>query len=330
MDRLSTISSLSFDQYIELCIDTPFIEVLSTTLSISKYKVRTFMTAYVFKHFPSEIMSSLIRSPEDIDIIDKAKSLILSVGNSQTFRSHLTQYTKSFSEWKEFDKPRAAAPFINKYKSLRTIRDTNDYHYYKNELKLLIDMTYLQLIAMINSIGGETALERIDTDPEPEPDSSLISEFISSSKDTFWTTFREELPDYKRVIILLIDFAQRYRLLIPNRVDLLEQLGEVLDIEFIQQQLNTQTITFESLIKYMDYIVIKTKEVDMPSEDEITDRWFTDLKSSHLSVSDPIYLLQNFFEYILSKLDTIKEISVELAPTIRQIYQARQDTSIPE
>lgn len=328
MDRLSTISSLSFDRYIELCTDIPFIESLTNMLGISKSKAMVFMTSYVFKYFLSEVMSPGVRTQEDFYMINEAESLISSIGNSVTFRNNLEQYIRSFSTWKEFDKPRAATPFINKYKTLRTIRDTDNHHYYKKELKILIDMTYLQLITMISSIGGETALGRIDNDPDLTPDTidnTLIDEFISSAKETFWSTFREELPNYNKVIILLRDFAERYRLIIPNRVDLLERMGEVLDIEFISQRLDSQSIGIESLIQYMDYIVLKTKEVDMPSEDENTDTWFTNLKTSHLSLSDPVYFLQNFFDYIFNRLHNIRNISLEYTPTIRRLYNERNE-----
>lgn len=287
------------------------------------------MTSYVFKHFLSEIMDPSIRSPEDLVMISQSETLIDSI-NTNRFNDLLSQYTISFVEWKEFDRPRTATPFINKYKNLRTIRNTNDSHYYKRELKLLIDMTFLQLITMINSIGGENALARVDSDPDPTPDNTLIDEFISSSKETFWSTFREELPKYDRVIVLLRDFTQRYCRLVPNRIDLLQQLSDILDIEFIQQQLDTQSVTLESLVQYMDYIVIKTKEIDIPVQDEITDRWFNELKISPLAVSDPIYFLQTFFEYILNRLDIIHNLSVELTPTIRQMYEVRHDGSMAE
>ncbi|MDD4931763.1 MAG: hypothetical protein PHG66_06505 [Candidatus Colwellbacteria bacterium] len=329
MDRLSSITSLSFDQYIELCVDTSFIETLSSALDITKSKTRSFMTSYVFKHFISEIMNPSVRSPEDLEMIRKAETLIDAI-NTDRFSNLLSQYTTSFTIWKEFDRPRTATPFINKYKNLRTIRDINESHYYKRELKLLIDMTFLQLITMINSIDGENALSRIDSDPEPSPDNSLNDEFISSAKATFWSTFREELPSYDRVVVLLRDFAQRYSILVPNRVDLLQQLSEILDIEFIQQQLDTQAVTIGSLVQYMDYIVVKIKEIDIPAQDEIIDRWFHDLKISPISVSDPIYFLQTFFEYILNRLDKIHNLSIELTPTIRSMYEARHDTSMIE
>lgn len=331
MERLSLIHSLSFDEYINLCVDLDFISELSSLLNISKNNVRTFLTAYVFKYFPFEIMSPNIRSPEDISIISLSESLILSIENNLNFPSLLQQYIDQFVQWKEFDRPRAVNPFINKYKNLRLIRDIDPTHYYKKELKLLIDMTFLQLIAMINSIGGEEALSRIDSsNSEVEIDEPLKEEFISSSKETFWTTFREELPKYDKVIILLRDFATRYQSIIPNRIDLLEQMGEILDIDFIQQRLDTQNITVESIVIYMDYIVTKTKEIDTPSEDEITDRWFNNLKTSPIAISDPIYLIQTFFEYIFNRLDIIKKLSIEMTPTIRQIYEARYDRVVSE
>lgn len=329
MDRLATISSLSFDRYIELCIDKDLLKTLSTLLNISSANVRSFMTSYVFKYFLSEIMDPLIRSEEDIEMIKKAETLIDSI-QKEGFSELLYEYKRAFIEWKEFDRPRTASPFINKYKTLRNIRDIDDKHYYKRELKLLIDMTFLQLITMINSIGGEDALARIDSDPDPlVVDESLKEEFISLSKETFWSMFREELPNYDKVIILLRDFAERYRLVVPNRVDLLEELSEIIDTEFIYQRLNDRShfINVNSLLPYMDYIVVKTKSVDVPDKDNETDRWFSDLKESPLSISDPIYLLRNFFDYIFDRLDNVLSLSKELTPAIREMYSVQKESS---
>lgn len=324
MERLSTISTLTFDQYIVLCTDIEFIESLSRSLLTTKSRVRSFLTSYVFKYFLSEVMFTDTRTP-DIDIISKAETVI-----TDPSIENITDYITSFTSWKEFDKPRTATPFINKYKILRNIREKGEFFYYKKELKLLVDMTFLQLITMINSIGGEDSLLRIDTDPEPPHDKVLEEEFNSSAKESFWSEFREELPKYDRVLTLLIDFAARYQLLIPNRIDLLEGLAEVLDLEFIQQQLESGVMSIESLVSYMNFIVTKTKEVDMPSEDEITDQWFIDLKGSIRAVSDPIYFLQSFFDYILNRLDTIRSRSIELTPTIKTMYEAKNDNSIAE
>ena len=264
IQRLSTISFLSFDQYINLCTDQSFIDSMSLLLNISKSKVRIYMTCYVFKYFSSEIMNPHVRTMEDYDIISQAENLINSVHHIShpsipSFQANLTRYKESFAAWKEFDRPRAALPFINKYKNLRVLRNLDDNVYYKKELKQLVDMTFLQLITMIHSIGGENSLLLLDSDDLPIPDEELNKEFISSSKETFWAMFRESLPDYVRIVPLLIDFISRYSLIIPNRGDIVEQLCEILDIEFIIQQLTTQPISINSVIGYMDFIVVKIK-----------------------------------------------------------------------
>lgn len=339
MERLLTIPFLTFDQYINLCTDQSFIDSMASLLHVSKSNIRIFMTCYVFKYFPSEIMDPNIRTREDLDIISQAEHLIDSIITplyTEDFQLNLLRYNESFIAWKEFDRPRTALPFINKYKNLRVLRNTNDNVYYKNELKQLIDMTFLQLITMIQSIGGETSLECLDSDTLPIPDEELNTEFISSSQELFWTTFREDL-NYIKIAPLLIDFIHRYHLVIPNRGDVLEQLCEILDVEFIIQQLNTRvdansnrTISINELVSYMDFIVLKIKEIDIPSNDVIIDQWYLNLKTSIRSISDPIYFLQTFFDYIFNRLDVIKDLSIELTPTIRDMYNERNNRIISE
>lgn len=327
MNKLNTISNLSYDQYISLCIDNDFISDITSSLSISKTNVRLLLSSFVFKYFQSEIMIVNSLSVEDQEIIRISENLISSI-NQDNFITLLNDYTIHLQRWKDFDKPRVIKPFINKYKTLRTIRDKPFYFYYKKELDTLIDFTFLQLITMINSLGGDSSLLELDSILDFDADNELIKEFISSSKETFWSVFRES-GEYTKTILLLIDFANRYKLLIPNRIDLLEQMSEVLDIEFIHQQI-TNNISFDNITRYMVYIIQKLKEVDMPSEDLITDEWFNTLKNSTRAVSDPIYFLQTFFEYVLNRLDILLEVLNELRPNIQIMYENKNNDYIIE
>lgn len=324
MNKLNTISNLSYDQYISLCIDNDFINDITSSLSISKSNVRLLLSSFVFKYFQSEIMNINSLSSEDQEIIRISENLISSICQSN-FITLLNEYSNHLQRWKDFDKPRVIKPFINKYKTLRTIRD-KPFFYYKKELDTLIDFTFLQLITMINSLGGDLLV--LDSLDNFDIDTDLITEFISSSKETFWSVFRQS-GEYTKTILLLIDFANRYKLLIPNRIDLLEQMSEVLDIEFIHQQISNN-ISFDNISRYMDYIVQKLKEIDMPSEDLITEEWFNTLKNSTRSISDPIYFLQTFFEFVLNRLDILLDVSNTLRPNIQIMYENKNNNYMIE
>lgn len=326
MNKLNTISNLSYNQYISLCIDNDFINDITSSLSISKSSVRLLLSSFVFKYFQSEIMNINSLSIEDQEIIRISENFISSI-NQDNFIILLNEYSSHLQKWKDFDKPRVIKPFINKYKTLRTIRDKPFYFYYKKELDTLIDFTFLQLITMINSLGGD--LLELDSINDFDIDTNLITKFISYAKETFWSVFRES-GEYNKTILLLIDFANRYKLLIPNRIDLLEQMSEVLDIEFIHQQIANNIISFDNISRYMDYIVQKLKEIDMPSEDLITEEWFNTLKNSTRAISDPIYFLQTFFEYVLNRLDILVDISNELRPNIQIMYENKNNDYMVE
>jgi hypothetical protein len=341
MDTLSSICSLTFDRFIDLCTDKTLIDKLVKELSVSNSLVRVFLSAYTFRYFSSEVMPSE-RTDADLKIISQSEKLIDTItstisnkGNTPTLTHNLiSEYKQDLTQWKQLDKPRAVAPFINKYISLRAIRESEK-GYYTKELKLLIDMTFLQLISMIHSVGGDKALERLES-IESTIDVDLKEEFVFAAKEVFWDAFKEEgytsegspPGGYNGVVSLLIDFIDRYREILPNRPDLHEQLLEIIDIEFIKQQIDLNAVNRSSLLSYMEYLTVKLKEIDVPANDSITDELFNSCKREENNG----VLLKCFFEYVFSRMDQIKSLATDLTPLIKQIdenIRLNEDT-VPE
>lgn len=301
----STIASKSYDQYIHFCQDPQVIKQVRESLGLKPREARILLSAYTFRYFPQEVINGPILSVDRV-IMAAATEMTQQAERAErvSLAGAINCYTDMFTAWKLQDQSRVAYPFLVKFNQLRRLRvkTETERRFYTTELKLLTDMTHLNLLGMIHRLGGETELARLDRLDDLSEDLSFSSEFTNAATTAFWGTFREQLPSYDHVVPLLIDFAHRYKCLIPNRTDLHEQLAETLDIEFIRQKIDTGVMTADELCRYLRFIVQSIKILESPEEEQA----FEDKMLAIIETPcDPVALLERFFTTLFEHLDQL-------------------------
>ena len=316
MEFLSSIPTKSYDDFITGCRKLSVVRDIEQQLQLTRPERATLLRAYAVRYYPHELMATPI-SAADRQLIELASVLVREThshlaksATSEQFRTALGRFSHTFQGWLQNDKLRVAQPFITKLNQLRQLRNHVDQErpFYTTELKQLVDLSLLQLIGQINSLGGEAALSQVDASLDSTvADPEFSAQFRADSSTAFWATFRERLPSYEGVISLLVDFIHRYMRLVPHREDLLSHLTEVLDIEFIRQKIETQVVTMEDLRGYLRYVLDLTKHIGAPArEAEIEERYAALINADR----EPVDLLEAFFVPLFAYYD---ELAVDVA-----------------
>jgi len=278
---LSSIPTKSYDEYITHCADITTRNAVRAQLGLTPASCRIFLAAFAFRYYPHEFIEGGVTALDRQQIISAivltraGEALFTASAPDATvlaqFQAQLATYSVNFRQWLKVNELRTAHPFILRYRQLRRLRDQADTEgcYYTRELKQLVDLSYLQLISMINSIGGEAALATIDQLTDIPEDAVFDTELRSAAATAYWAGFRERLPCYEPVIALLVDFVHSHMRLIPHNSARLAQLTEVLDIEFIREKLAREVISLEDLKGYLRFILAQTVEIGAPADETV-------------------------------------------------------------
>lgn len=314
---LRAISTKSYDEFIQSCQNRDTFGRLKTVFQLSSSTTATLLKAYALRYYPHELMTLPITLADRL-LLESATQVVTSADLMEeeasrerlgSFQERFITFVRLFDEWLLVDKARVVTPFIVKLNQLRQLRDDSDVMrpFYVTELKQLVDLSLLQLIGQINGLGGEQALARIDAERPSTPlDAEFANRFRLDCSTAFWATFRERLPSYEGVIPLLVDFIHRYMRLVPHRQDLLVNLTEVLDIEFLRQKISTRVVTLTDLRGYLRYVLDLTKRVASPAHEQQLEERFALLIAAETEAVD---LLHNFFTELFQYYDELAQVT---------------------
>ena len=304
----------SYDEFINFATTNDNINIIHQKLKLKPVQTRLFISAYSFRYFTTDVIQ-LPFIPQDPDIVQSAIDLTSYAENIwetvtpeqlNELQRIIKLYTDKFKVWKDADKTRVCMPFITKFNQLRQLKNIVDENksFYSKDLKYLADMSMLQVIGMIHQLGGEAACAYVDQQPTVQMDEDFKNEMIQSSITSFWGTFKEQLPNYEYLIPLLRDFAHRYEKCIPNRVDLHEQLAQVINLDTILEGIEKNSITTEQIKMYLNYILDKTKELaSIEDRDRLFNVFYPILNVN--SYEDNTLLLRDYFTNLLSYYDEL-------------------------
>jgi hypothetical protein len=321
-----SIPAKTYDEFISGCQTKAIFQQARTEYQLDTKGTATLLRAFAVRYYPHELMTPpLLQS--DRTLIEQASRVVQLATTSPLdllgFRAVFDPFVVQFDQWLQADKIRVVEPFIVKLNQLRQLRTQVDKErpFYLTELKQLADLTTLQLIGQINGLGGESALSRIDELlPTTVPDVAFTTQFRADSATAFWATFRERLPSYEGVVPLLVDFIHCYMRLVPHRADLLSQITEVLDIEFIRQKIATQVVTMEDLRGYLRYILDLTKQVGSPADEPVIEAQFAPLIDAQ---REPVDLLQQFFEPLFEYYNDLSRVVEVERSRVRELFHNR-------
>lgn len=120
------------------------------------------------------------------------------------------------------------------------------------------------------ALAHEIAVDKDFTLQKVSPESGLEKQVKEILHKAFWEILREELeadpPQFKQALVLLTEVrAMLLSLLLPQHARLRDKIEEVLDVELIQQQIDSGVLEFE---KYAGYIIGLMSMLCAPVRDE--------------------------------------------------------------
>ena len=189
----------------------------------------------------------------------------------------------------------------------------------EEEKKLLIDT--------FNLYKKETfeKLSKLVTDHEahklineylpPKQETLTTKEMENIMKKAFWDKFKEDLsqnpPNHDMMYKLINDIKNKFINLTPNNQHQKNQMNDVLDIDFIKQQIDHQVFSPQDLISKLRFIIDEILKLCAPSEDIQFKEWKQTMELRFNQGFEYSHTLPIIFREILEKLDII-ELRIKL------------------
>jgi hypothetical protein len=294
---LRSLPTANYDDFITWAQNRGHMAVLRRELELTVAQQVTLIKAAAFRYYACEVVGNPVTSA-DVDLIRASTPLLelAASGPSPALTSALCSFEAVLVVWLTNDRPRVAYPFALKFNQLRKLRTavSERRDYYTRELKQLVDLSHLQLLGMISSLGGEPVLATLDDSLAATPeDPELTASFEREAALAFWAGFQERLPSYLPVLDLLVDFLQRYCALDQDNARKQLLVEDALDLEFLSQQLETRTVTASQLQGYLRIVLEATKAISAEVDEDRLEALFSPLITDP---GEPFLVLQRFFQ----------------------------------
>lgn len=140
--------------------------------------------------------------------------------------------------------------------------------------------------------------------------------FDKIKDELYWTKIKYEISCdnlYKKTLLSLLDKTKRMFIdCVPNRLDIHNEIHDVLDLTIIEQTLtkdDDDNIDYEYLLNKIHYILDLLKRFQAPADDAEYDIWCEDLMSQ---LANNVYFkdfIPYFFEKLFKRILKILEVS---------------------
>ena len=155
---------------------------------------------------------------------------------------------------------------------------------------------------MENNTTTRTGINSTSIDDDQPTEFPLEVEYVEDIlRRAFWDKLEEDLKEekYEHVIILIEEIRDNIADFTPHRQDLIDELHENIDVDFVRQMLKHDAIDKEYTHKLVNYIITKLKVMDSVEDEPYYETWRTSVNEKLVTL--PLHevlpkILMNVYE----------------------------------
>tara|TARA_Y100000590_G_C15686507_1_gene1001842 strand:- start:478 stop:1608 length:1131 start_codon:yes stop_codon:yes gene_type:complete len=278
-----------------------FIVFVNTYFNTTDYQIKNgykiFLSTYTIFGYPDEILSSSRNELEE-EVYQKSKQIIdsfdlLDKCSKTNYETVLTDwfneflnFSTLFSSWKNADLETQIEVYTKSYYELEVmLHNMDDTETKKDIWEVKIRELQNKLRSFIRSLAGDKGLHYLDNYKYKlvlVDNMELRKKIEATVHKAYWEKCKEELsgenPNFSFLVKLLKEIVNTVSTrIIPNRKDIHKQFTEVIDIQFIEHQIEHGVLDFDKIIIYAKFIVNNLKKWGSAMQENELDKWFKEL-----------------------------------------------------
>ena len=207
---------------------------------------------------------------------------------------------------------------LYRYKLNKYVKDYLEYfNIWKRVDKLLLKylyelyFDYEQLIKRDSSVKDEIQIEQNKIISQIKILSHNDFQIKKQIDDLYWELMKEELKNKKYIKLLatLKDVKNLLCALVPSRIDIHNEIDEILDLDFIKQMLVSDDIDSIYIFKLINFLLDKMKDFQSQSDDDSFCKWKDDLYKDYEKGMEFYIYLPEFLKIYISRISVIYDKS---------------------
>jgi hypothetical protein len=316
-------SDINFDEYISNIRKNDYEEIANNFLQLFDNKTinkKDLISFIIILNFPGVVAdNNVVKNKLIIEKLDLFFTNISNFNENIIYEKFMNQLNLQlnelvdiYSDWKKTDLDAKLNEFIHGYYEFEQMYLNLSIH--KNEGEYVIEciknitLQQEQLKQYIFKTGGQYGLDLLNS---KSPVYINMERFNIIATNAFWDTFQEKLetnpPDYARLIILLKELKQLFYSVVPHRTDIHAQINESIDTDLLLQMLENNAISFDEIFKIMEYIITLLQQFQSPEQDEITIKWWNEIKNLIKEENTYGKIMKEFFIGVFKRVENIKK-----------------------
>ena len=305
-----------FQHYI-LENESQYLLVFGRMLSILGIKTNTettkqFIMSYVIKKFPQNVLKQKENKLQKAlyshcVVLHKYIYNDILVPNTQTLKHLINVYFVLFVYWAKRDKYKLLATVYNMY------YEKMDKFEFGNDEKISITLFYelqMETLNYIQSISAKDGLRGLSgyIPVYEKVRAENFKKVRNVMEKAFWDILKDDLdsspPKFDRVVIILEDIKTQLLKLVENSKKEVEQINDILDIEYIDNRITNGTFDSKLLNTLIFFVITKIREYGAPVNDKSVLDWGKNIKNTLETAPDLTYgkLLPPLFEEMMNRI----------------------------
>jgi hypothetical protein len=317
--RLDKIKGKSYDDIQKILINQKLynhVNVFINSIQECKADSRMLLTAFAMK-FHMGCMVNDVNLKENQEIyqlitltLDEYESLFkgeLTKEIVNKFCKRLNLFNEEFIKWKKQDLFKVIEEYAKMFWTLEMQKRNKEI---TDEQKKIIIENQQKIKKLVEQIGGKEGIEQFEKySPVMFDESDIKDQVKSTFKKAYWDKLVEDLDNkkYDSILLILKEIRARIALLVPNRIDIHQKLGEYIDIEFIKQMLNHNVIDSKFIYNLVHYIIDKIKEMESPIYNKDTEKWREEINQLFENKMKHNDIFPIFFQKVFDKIEQIEK-----------------------
>ena len=302
-------------------------ELILNNIDTNFFNTRELLSSYMVYKFPEDVLGITNDATEllkktSYDMLVSFEKVCYNYMNSINDKLEIiklknlyTIYSKTFRTWKKDDLNLMKQVLVEAYNDIvQTSEVVINKSASEDEKKLLIETFELYkketMDKLIKLAGKDEATKLLDEYESPKEETLTVEEMEKIMKKAFWDKFKEDLsqepPNHDMMYELIKDIKNKFINLTPNNNHQKNKMNDVLDIDFIKQQIDHKVFTPFDLIGKLRFIIDEILSLCAPSEDNEFKEWQRQMEirfNEGFEYADTIPII---FREILEKLDKIE------------------------
>lgn len=284
-----------------------FLELINYIIydkSIDSKGVKQILSAYIILYHSKEIFNS----NEENNIVEQT---ILNL--SKNLEKYMNLFCKACQEKNIF------LFNLYRFKINKYVKEYLDYFPLWERVDKLFLLKYLyelyfdyeELVKRESKLKNEIQIQQNQIISQIKILSKNDFQIKKQMNELYWDIMSEELKNkkYTKLLSTLKDIKNLLCALVPSRIDIHNEIYEILDIEFICQMLNSDDIDTKYIYKLINYLLEKLYEFQSKSDDESFLKWKKQLIDD-FEKGEMFYIyLPSFLKIYINRLRMVYEKS---------------------